>query len=242
MHSRHVLRALHSMHVCALCRVDPASGALVKAAGLSAATRIAMRKAAHGRAYAAMTAAFEESKPLADKYKSLVQGYAVRDAKKGNAMRKAMAELEAKEIDLECFLVRSLHAAARSVSLRRAAVCCMHGERRGCPSSVCVGRRRRLAVLQALERQELASVPQRRDALEHAVAAQRKQEAALQLRYKDLTTRLDSLVSHDAQGKPSNEASAMNADPVPGASSMKDVHMEDVGIIDGAAAAKAVAA
>lgn len=78
----------------------------MKEAALPAAARIELDKARHGRCYAAMTAAFETSKPLTEKYRALIQGYAMRDAQKGDAFKKLLATLDQKEIDLECFEVR----------------------------------------------------------------------------------------------------------------------------------------
>lgn len=78
----------------------------MKEAGLPAAARIELAKARHGACYAAMTRAFEASKPLTDKYRALIQGYAMRDAQKGDAFTKLLAALEKKEIELECFEVR----------------------------------------------------------------------------------------------------------------------------------------
>lgn len=86
--------------------MDPKGGGLVKEAGLPAAARIELDKARHSRCYAAMTAAFEMSKPLSEKYRALIQGYAMRDAQKGDAFKKLLATLDQKEIELECFEVR----------------------------------------------------------------------------------------------------------------------------------------
>lgn len=86
--------------------MDPQGGGLVKEAALPAAARIELDKARHSRCYAAMTAAFEMSKPLSEKYRALIQGYAMRDAQKGDAFKKLLATLDQKEIELECFEAR----------------------------------------------------------------------------------------------------------------------------------------
>eukprot|EP00892_Ulva_mutabilis_P005883 jgi/Ulvmu1/3667/UM017_0081.1 len=93
-----LLQAADAEHV-----EDPQGAGLVKEAGLPAASRIELDKARHSRCYAAMTTAFESSKPLAEKYRALIQGYAMRDAQKGDAFKKLLVTLEQKEIDLECF-------------------------------------------------------------------------------------------------------------------------------------------
>lgn len=102
-----------------VCRVDPQGSGLVKEAGLPAAARIDLDKARHSRCYAAMTRAFEASKPLTDKYRALIQGYAMRDAQKGDAFKKLLATLEQKEIELECFEVLTRPAPACAGLLKR---------------------------------------------------------------------------------------------------------------------------
>ena len=52
-----------------------------------------------------MSAAYEESKPLADKFKALVQGYAVHNAKKGDALGRSLTALNDAEIELQSFQV-----------------------------------------------------------------------------------------------------------------------------------------
>lgn len=78
----------------------------MKEATLPAAARIELDKARHGRCYAAMTQAFETSKTLQDKYRALIQGYAMRDAQRGDAFKKLLATLDQKTIELECFEAR----------------------------------------------------------------------------------------------------------------------------------------
>jgi hypothetical protein len=62
-------------------------------------------KRLHGAAYKHMTSTFDQSKPLTDKHKALVQGYAVHDVKKGDALRELLELSHQTELQLECFQV-----------------------------------------------------------------------------------------------------------------------------------------
>ena len=80
--------------------------------GLAGATAIpeilahaGQQKLVHGQLYTTMTAAYEESKPFAEKYMTLVQGYALCNTKINHALCSVLHEIAVEEVNLECFQV-----------------------------------------------------------------------------------------------------------------------------------------
>lgn len=90
--------------ICA-CRLDPGCGSVVPTASLGTVADTAVYKLLHGQLYQRMAAAYADSKPLADRYKTLVQGYAVCNSKKGHTLCHILHTLGHEEVSLECFQV-----------------------------------------------------------------------------------------------------------------------------------------
>lgn len=142
-----------------------------------------------------MSAAYEESKPLADKFKQLVQGYAVHNAKKGDTLGRSLTALNDAEIELESFLVRiyilyihNNHYCQPffSCSLSRLRAWCI------CTSTTHNTTERYLSwcpkrhVVQELERMEKLAFAKREEELRHAIATHRNIDATLQNQVKML--------------------------------------------------------
>lgn len=86
-------------------RFDSDASFGVPTAGQDAAAYTALQKCLHGRLYQAMTDAYDDSKPLADRHKTLVQGFAMCNTKRSHALSHICPRVAHEEEKLECFEV-----------------------------------------------------------------------------------------------------------------------------------------